>query len=69
VAQAASFFSAGSDTSYLPIMFTLYELAMHPEIQSKLRNEILERLDQSNGNVTYEMVRYELANTRLLILL
>jgi cytochrome P450 len=69
VAQTASFFSAGSDTSALPMMYTLYELARHPEIQDKLRNEILKKLNESDGNVTYQMVRYRIANIWLLILL
>lgn len=56
MAQAASFFSAGSDTSSVPMSFTLYELALQPEIQNKLREEILEALSNSNGEITYDMV-------------
>lgn len=56
MAQAASFFSAGSDTSATAIAFALYELAVNPEMQNKLREEILNALDQSNGKITYDMV-------------
>ncbi|XP_077262105.1 cytochrome P450 6k1-like isoform X2 [Temnothorax americanus] len=57
MAQAASFFAAGFDTSAIPIALTLYELALQPEIQSTLRKEILEALNDSDGEVTYDMIR------------
>nr|XP_012224518.1 PREDICTED: cytochrome P450 6k1-like [Linepithema humile] len=57
MAQAASFFSAGSDTSATTIAFALYELAVKPEIQNRLREEILHALDQSNGKITYDMIQ------------
>ncbi|XP_011863789.1 PREDICTED: probable mitochondrial saccharopine dehydrogenase-like oxidoreductase At5g39410 [Vollenhovia emeryi] len=56
VAQAASFFSAGFDTSAIPIAFTLYELALQPEIPSTLRKELVEALNNSDGNITYDMI-------------
>ncbi|XP_025074593.1 cytochrome P450 6k1-like [Pogonomyrmex barbatus] len=56
MAQAASFFSAGFETSAVPIAFTLYELALHPEIQNTVRNEMLQVLDDSNGKITYDMI-------------
>jgi len=36
--------------------FTLYELALQPEIQDKLRKEILDELNKNNDTVTYDMV-------------
>ncbi|XP_034952670.1 cytochrome P450 6k1-like [Chelonus insularis] len=56
VAQAAVFFNGGFETSSSVISFTLYELALHPEIQSKLREEINDALHESDGKITYEMV-------------
>ncbi|XP_012288296.2 uncharacterized protein LOC105704030 [Orussus abietinus] len=56
VAQSAIFFTAGFETSSSTISFTLYELTLHPEIQSRLRNEILEAMENNNGEITYEMV-------------
>ncbi|XP_036147957.1 cytochrome P450 6k1 [Monomorium pharaonis] len=56
MAQAASFFSAGFDTSAVPTAFALYELALQPDIQSKLRKEIHEALNNSDGNITYDMI-------------
>ncbi|KYN40636.1 Cytochrome P450 6k1 [Trachymyrmex septentrionalis] len=56
LAQAASFFSAGFETSSTTTTFALYELAMQPEIQNALRKEIFEALEKSNGKITYDMV-------------
>jgi len=57
MAQAASFFSAGFETSATTISFALYELALQPEMQNRLRKEILKALDQFDGKITYDMVR------------
>ncbi|KYQ49812.1 Cytochrome P450 6k1 [Trachymyrmex zeteki] len=56
IAQAVSFFSAGFDTSAVPIAFTLYELALQPDIQNTLRKEIHQALNNFNGKVTYDMI-------------
>ncbi|KAK2585575.1 hypothetical protein KPH14_010209 [Odynerus spinipes] len=56
VAQAAVFFTGGFETSSTTLAFSLYELALQPEIQRRLRSEILEALKINNGKVTYEMV-------------
>lgn len=56
LAQAASFFSAGFETSSTTTTFALYELAMQLEIQNTLRQEIFEALKKSNGKITYDMV-------------
>jgi cytochrome P450 family 6 len=34
--------------------FALYELALHPEIQHRLREEILQVLRKHDGNLTYD---------------
>ncbi|XP_011305245.1 uncharacterized protein [Fopius arisanus] len=56
VAQAAVFFTAGYETSGTTLSFTLYELARHQDIQSKLRNEIAQVLQKSQGKVTYDLI-------------
>ncbi|XP_077262487.1 cytochrome P450 6k1-like isoform X2 [Temnothorax americanus] len=56
IAQAAVFFTAGFETSSTTITFTLYELATHPEIQDRLRKEILDALDETGGKITYDMI-------------
>ncbi|XP_024873863.1 cytochrome P450 6k1-like isoform X1 [Temnothorax curvispinosus] len=55
LAQAASFFSAGFETSSTTTAFALYELAVQPEIQNTLRKELLEAFEKSNGKITYDM--------------
>ncbi|KAM0734448.1 putative cytochrome P450 6g2 [Formica fusca] len=56
MAQAASFFSAGFETSSTTTAFALYELALQPDLQNILRKEIVEALDKSGGKITYDIV-------------
>lgn len=56
VAQAFVFFFAGFDSELELLTFTIYELALNSDVQSKLLNEINEALKYSKGKVTYEMI-------------
>ncbi|XP_067007539.2 cytochrome P450 6k1 [Anabrus simplex] len=56
VAQAALFFVAGFETSASTMSFALYELALQPKLQERLRNEIADALKDNGGNITYELV-------------
>ncbi|KAH8402282.1 hypothetical protein KR009_010980, partial [Drosophila setifemur] len=56
-AQAMVFFLAGFDTSSTTMAFCLYELALNPEIQGKLRTEILEVFARHDQKLTYESFR------------
>lgn len=55
-AQCHLFLAVGLETSATTMTFTLYELAMHPEIQEKLREEISAVLMEHNREITYEAV-------------
>lgn len=56
-AQAFMFFGAGFETSATTMSFCLYELALNPDIQDRLRNEIDTVLKKHGGSVTYEGIQ------------
>ncbi|XP_074040276.1 cytochrome P450 9e2-like [Leptinotarsa decemlineata] len=53
-AQALLFFFAGFDTVSSLMCFMSHELAIHPDIQTRLRNEIEDTLAECGGKITYE---------------
>lgn len=55
-AESFIFFFAGFETSSSLSTFVIYELALNPEIQDKLRNEIRTGIDDNNGNLTYDLL-------------
>jgi cytochrome P450 family 6 len=56
-AQAFVFFAGGFETSATTMSFCLYELALNPDIQDLLRNEIDTVLKKHGGSVTYEGIQ------------
>lgn len=53
-AQTFVFFVAGFETSSTTMSFCLYELSRNLDIQEKLRREILDTIEQAQGELTYE---------------
>jgi cytochrome P450 family 6 len=51
------FLLAGYETSASALSYTLYELALHPEIQHRVRGEILQVLGENDGKLTYDSVQ------------
>nr|KAF7394157.1 hypothetical protein H0235_016752 [Vespula pensylvanica] len=54
--RSVVFFTGGFETSTTTLAFSLHELALHPEIQKRLRKEILEALQSNDDKITYELV-------------
>jgi len=48
------FSSSGYETTATTLTFASYELALHPEIQTRLRDEIIEAKEKGNGSIDYE---------------
>ena len=55
--QCFLFFIAGFEGTSAALSFLLYELAQHPEIQDKVRNEIISTIDNNGGEVNYDMLK------------
>nr|AZP56677.1 CYP6K1d [Locusta migratoria migratoria] len=55
-ADSFGFFAAGFETSSTTISSSLYELALHEDIQSKLQQEIDDVLNRHGGNITYDAI-------------
>ncbi|NP_001166012.1 cytochrome P450 9AG7 [Nasonia vitripennis] len=55
-AQAFSFFLSNFDSSATHMCLMAHELAINPDIQDKLQNEIDDVLKETQGNLTYEVI-------------
>ncbi|KYN44186.1 Cytochrome P450 9e2 [Trachymyrmex septentrionalis] len=53
-AQAFIFFFGGFDTVSSLMCFAVHEIAVNPDVQAKLRDEVDEVLKTNNGDLTYE---------------
>nr|WIT94153.1 cytochrome P450 monooxygenase CYP6WG1 [Euwallacea interjectus] len=54
LSNAFIIYAAGYETSSGTTCFAMYELALNPEIQEKLREEILDSLEKNDNQITYE---------------
>ncbi|GLV36767.1 Cytochrome P450 6a2 [Carabus blaptoides fortunei] len=55
-AQCYTFFLAGFETSSTTMTFALYELSKQPEVQDKLRQDIIETLRKHDGEYSYDAI-------------
>ncbi|XP_071862522.1 cytochrome P450 9e2-like [Bombus fervidus] len=55
-AHALSFFLDGTETSSLTLTYIGYDLAVHPDVQEKLRNEVMSKIEK-HGGLTYEALK------------
>jgi cytochrome P450 family 9 len=51
-----SFLLAGFDTASTLLCFAAHLLALHPDVQSRIQEEIDMTLNKDGGNLTYEAV-------------
>nr|CAD7410190.1 unnamed protein product [Timema cristinae] len=56
-AQALTFFTDGYETSANALIYTLYQLALNPHVQEKLRDEITAGLEFTGGEIKYEAIQ------------
>ncbi|XP_071448206.1 cytochrome P450 6k1-like [Hetaerina americana] len=56
-AQAVGFFTDGYETSSTLFGFTIFEMAHNPDIQQRLREEVLESMERHGGVLTYEGIQ------------
>ncbi|XP_014216981.1 cytochrome P450 6k1-like [Copidosoma floridanum] len=56
MSQLAGIFSAGFETSSTTTTFSLYQIAVNPEVQKRLRDELTSAMEKSNGQLTYDMI-------------
>ncbi|XP_021957638.1 cytochrome P450 9e2 [Folsomia candida] len=56
VSNCVLFILAGFDTTQSLLLFCAYALAIHPEIQDKLRKEVEGVLDANDGDFTYDSI-------------
>jgi len=57
VSQAVTFFIAGFFTSSNLMSHMLYELALNPHMQEKVRTEIRKELEKTNGVLEYNSLK------------
>lgn len=57
VANAMLFLIAGFDTTLSLLLFAIYALAVEPQVQDKLFDEVCPKMDKNNGQLTYESVQ------------
>lgn len=57
-AQVFIFFIGGFETCSTTMSFCLYELALNPDIQRQVQDEIDNMLQEHNGEITYEAIHH-----------
>jgi cytochrome P450 len=55
--QAFTFFLGGFDTMATAFSFVSHRLALHPDIQTKIRDEVREVKERNDGKMTYESLK------------
>lgn len=56
VAHCFIFFLAGFEISSIVMTFALYELSIHPELQNRVREELIRVLKKYNDKMCYDSI-------------
>lgn len=56
VAQSVVFFAAGFETTANTLNYIFYNLAIHPEMQDKVRDEVQGLMEKHDNQLTYEVI-------------
>uniref|UniRef100_A0AAU7N4W7 unspecific monooxygenase n=1 Tax=Maruca vitrata TaxID=497515 RepID=A0AAU7N4W7_MARVT len=56
-AQSLVFYSAGYETSAATMSFMIHEMALNPDIQERIHEEVCQVYKKHNGELTYESVK------------
>nr|AJN91170.1 cytochrome P450 monooxygenase CYP6CV1 [Cnaphalocrocis medinalis] len=56
-AQALVFYTAGFETSAASMSFLIHEMALNPEIQERIHDEVCRVYEKYNGELTYESTK------------
>lgn len=56
IAQSFIFFLGGYETSAATVTFALFELSQHPDIQKKVRDELLTVLKKHDDKLSYDAI-------------
>lgn len=56
-AQSFIFLTAGSESTSYTISFCLYSIAINPDVQKRLQNEINVVMAKYNGEINYKAIR------------
>ncbi|KAF8796723.1 Cytochrome P450 3A11 like protein [Argiope bruennichi] len=57
VAQCIIFFLAGYDTTASTLSFVMYNLALYEDIQERVHKELVDALEETNGELTYDALQ------------
>ncbi|GIX83594.1 cytochrome P450 9e2 [Caerostris extrusa] len=57
VAQCVNFFVAGFDANVAALGHASYMMALHPDKQERVHQELVEALEKTNGELTYEALQ------------
>lgn len=56
-ANAFVFLAAGFETISTTLSYCFLELALNPDVQEKMRQEIMDKIRENDGRLTYDIIK------------